>query len=284
MSPAALAAGAAGALAVLAAWETLTAIETARVSAAVRRIVAPLDRAGREGREPTARERRRLGVLAAATLAGGGWLLAGLPAAIVLGTAGPWLAFAAIRARRARYAAELERGAPVLARALADAIAGGHSIRGAIPAVARSGGLQGPVGGELDALAGALELGEPTDEALERLRRRAGGRAFETIVAAILLQREAGGDLGGLLRGVAEATEDANRLQRDVRVATAQARFTGLLVTALPVGAAALAELASPGYLAGLLRSPLTAWLAGCAILLQSGALIVIARLARPRL
>jgi tight adherence protein B len=116
---------------------------------------------------------------------------------------------------------------------------------------------------------------------LERLRRRAGVRAFDTIVAAILVQSDAGGDLARLLRELAGALEEAMRLEGDARTATAQARFTGLLVSVLPLAAAALAELGSPGYLGSLFRSPLTAWLLGCALAFQLGALGLIARIAR---
>ena len=91
---------------------------------------------------------------------------------------------------------------------------------------------------------------------LERLRLRAADPAWDAIVAGILLQREAGGDLAGLLRDQAAALEAADRIERDARAATAQARFTARLVLALPLGAAALAELASPGLAAGLAEPP----------------------------
>ena len=164
-------------------------------------------------------------------------------------------------------------------RALSDALAGGHAIRGAVGQAAR--GLPGAAGTELRAAAARLELGAATEVALERLRRRAASPAWDTIVAAILLTREAGGDLARLLRGCAQSLEDATRLEAEARSATAQARFTGLLVMALPAGAAALAELASPGYIASLGRAPLTAWLVGCAVLCQLVAFAAIHRLAR---
>jgi tight adherence protein B len=174
-------------------------------------------------------------------------------------------------------------GAAPAARAVADALAGGHSLRGALAAAAGDGGVTGPAGSELRALARALALGAPTEVALERLRARAGGGPWDTLVAAMLLQRESGGDLAGLLRGTAAALEEADRLERDARAATAQARFTGLLVSGLPLAAAALAELARPGYLTSLLRSPLSVWLAGCAIAFQLLALALINRMARVR-
>jgi len=103
----------------------------------------------------------------------------------------------------------------------------------------------------------------------------------DTIVAACLLQRRAGGDLARLLRESARAFEDQARLEDEVRAATAQARFTGLLVVLLPLGGALLAELASPGYLRGLAGSFLTLWLGGLAIALQVVAAVLIRRLAR---
>ena len=116
---------------------------------------------------------------------------------------------------------------------------------------------------------------------LERLRRRAEHPAWDVIVAGILLQRDAGGDLAGLLRDQAAALEAADRTEREARTATAQARFTARLVLVLPVGAAALAELASPGLIAGLVSHPLSVWLVAMAALLQAVAILAVARLGR---
>jgi tight adherence protein B len=272
-------AGLAGACAILGAWEALVALERARATSAIIRVLAPLRRARREGRAPTAPERRRLALLAAATLLACGWILFGPIVGAALAAAGPPALLAVARARRRRYLAELRRGAPLAARALSDALAGGHAIRAAIGQAAR--GLPGAAGAELRATAAALALGEPTERALERLRRRAASPAWDTIVAAILLTREAGGDLASLLRGCAHALEEATRLEAEARSATAQARFTGLLVMALPAGAAGLAELASPGYIGSLARAPLTAWLVGCAVGLQLMGLVAIRRMAK---
>lgn len=290
MSPAGLLAAAAAACGVLAAWDALAAVEGSRLLGVAGRALAPLRDLNRPPARPaTAPERRRLAALLAICLLGGGWVLAGPVAGLVLATAGPWIAVGVARSRRRRHRTELGAGAPVVARALADALSGGHSIRGAIDAAAGGAGVPGPAGDELRAAAAALALGERTDRVLERLRARtagapgAAGRGFELVVAAILLHHRAGGDLARLLREAAAAIEGALRLERDARAATAQARFTGLLVAMLPLGAAGLAELGSPGYLLSLLRSPIGAWLAGCAAVLSLGGLLLVQRLARVR-
>jgi tight adherence protein B len=281
MSAAPVLAFGAAAAAVLGAWEALAAVEGSRWSAAFGRAVEPLARAGREGRAPTRPERRRLALLAAGALAAAGWLTGGPGLGALAAVGGPVLVVAAVRARRRRYARELRRGAAGAARALADAVGAGHSIRGAVTAAAD--GVPGPAGHELRAAARALALGDPTAAVLERLRRRAADPAWDAIVAGILLQRDAGGDLAGLLRDQAGALESAERIERDASAATAQARFTARIVLLLPAGAAVLAELASPGLVAGLLDHPLAAWLVGMAAILQATAILAIARLARAR-
>jgi len=239
-------------------------------------------RAGREGRDPGALERRRLLALAGLLGLGLGTFAAGPLVGVGVGAGAPWLAARALRARRERYRRAVDAGAAAVAVALADALAGGHSLRGAIAEAAR-GGVPGAAGRELRRLAGELAVGSRTDDALEAFRARVGSQRIDTLVAACLLQRRAGGDLARLLRDCAHAFEDHARVLDEARAATAQARFTGVVVVLLPLGGALLAELASPGYLRDLAASFLTLWLGGLAIGLQVVAAVLIRRLARVR-
>jgi tight adherence protein B len=272
---------AAAAAGVLGAWEWLAVVERSRVAGGVARILEPVTRAGREGREPSRPERFRLGVLAACALLAAGWLVGGPALAALAAVSGPAAAFAVVRARRRRYAAELHRGAPEAARALADALGAGHSVRGAIAAAAA--GVPGPAGRELRRAARALALGDPTEAVLEDVGARAGSPAWDTMVAGILLQRDAGGDLASLLRELAGSLEAAARAERDGYGATAQARFTARLVLLLPAVAALLAELASPGLLAARLAEPLPGALILVAATLQLTAMVAIRHLTRSR-
>jgi tight adherence protein B len=256
----------------------------ARAPSAVRLLAelaeAPL-RLGRDGRAPGTRERRRLLAAGACVAFACGWMVAGVAAGLALACAGPWLVARVLAAARERYRRGVEAGAAGMALALADALGGGHSVRGAVGEAAR--GLAGAPGQELRRVARELALGAPTDSALEAMRARVRSHGIDTIVAACLLQRRSGGDLARLLRDSARALEDQERLERDARAATAQARFTGLIVVMLPLGGALLAELASPGYLRSLAGSFLTAWLAGLALVMQAVAAVLIRRLGRVR-
>jgi tight adherence protein B len=271
-----------GTVAIAAAWELVLAVEQNRLLQASARVLAPLRAAYRHGREPDAEERRRLGALLALTLLGGGLLLAGPVPGVLAAAAGPWLLGRALQARRARFAAALADGAPDAARALADALAGGHSIRGAVMEVARNGGTGTATDTELSRCAAALALGEPTERVLDGLRSRARHPAWDTIVAAILLQRDAGGDLALLLRALAADLDAGVRAEAEARAATAQARMTAQLVMGLPAAAAVLGELANPGLLAGLIGHPVARLLVLLAVALQAVALTLVHRLARP--
>jgi tight adherence protein B len=262
----------------------LAPVVTARAPVLGRGVAALVDAvtlAGREGRNPEAAERRRL-LLSGAVLAFLGGAAVGGPAlGVALAAAAPAAVARGLRARRERYRRAVDRGAASLAVALADALGGGHSLRGAVEQAASA--LSGAAGHELRRAAAELRAGAPTDQALEAMRSRSGSARLDTVVAACLLQRRAGGDLARLLRHCARAFEDQVRVEDEVRAATAQARFTGFLVVLLPLGGALLAELASPGWFAGLWSSFLTAWLVGIALVLQVAAALLIRRLGRVR-
>lgn len=236
-------------------------------------------RAGNDGRDPGAGERRQLLAGAAVVAFAVTTVTLGPLAGAAAAACGPWLVGRVLGARRDRYRARVDEGAGVLALSLADALGGGHSLRGAL---AEAGaGLEGAVGQEVRRTAAELEVGASTEGALESLRQRAMSPRIDTIVAAALLQRRAGGDLAALLRSTARGFEDQARLEGEVRAATAQARLTGLIVVLLPLGGALLTELASPGFLRGLAGSFLTAWLVGIALVLQVVAAVAIRRLGR---
>ncbi|HWH43510.1 MAG TPA: type II secretion system F family protein [Thermoleophilaceae bacterium] len=247
--------------------------------ASLSELVSAVTLAGSEGREPGGRERLRLLALGGVAAALAGAMLAGPLAGALLGAAGPYAASRVLRARREGYRAAVEEGAPALALALADGLRAGHSLRGAVAAAAE--GLPGAAGHELRRVAAELRLGASTDDALEGMRARCRSHPVEAIVAATLLQRRAGGNLATLLRDSARSFEDHARSRAEARAATAQARFTGLVVVLMPAGAGLLAELASPGYLATLAGSFLTAWLAGLALVMQAVAAVLIRRLGR---
>lgn len=249
------------------------------LAAWLRAAVEPLDRAGREGYAPSELERRRLALVGSLVIFLATLLLAGPGPLAAVALAGPAAAGWAVNSRRTRYRRAVERRMPEIAAAVADALAAGRSVRGALAAAAAS--LDGPPAAEMARLAADLSLGFPTAEALAGLRARLGSQRVDVFCSALLSQQVAGGDLATLLRRYAEATAERERVAADARSATSQARFTGLLVVALPAGAALFAELLEPGFVGQLLSSHAALVMLAMAAALQLGGFLAIRRLGR---
>jgi tight adherence protein B len=239
--------------------------------------IEPLRRAGREGYAPTEAERRRLAALGAGALLAATLLVAGPGPAPLGAVAGPGAAAWAVARRRARYLQAVERGLPQVATAVADALAGGRSVRTALASAADS--IEGAPAAELARVRADLELGVTTAEALAALQGRLRSERVNSFTRALLSQQLGGGDLAGLLRRFASSAAERDRVAADARSATVQARFTGLLVVAMPAGAAVFAELIEPGFVGGLLANGTSAALLAVAAAFQVGGFTAIRHL-----
>jgi tight adherence protein B len=239
--------------------------------------IEPLRRAGREGYAPTEAERRRLAALGAGALLAATLLVAGPGPAPLGAVVGPGAAAWAVARRRARYLQAVERGLPRVATAVADALAGGRSVRTALASAA--GSIEGAPAAELARVRADLELGVTMAEALAALQGRLRSERVNSFRRALLSQQLGGGDLAGLLRRFASSAAERDRVAADARSATVQARFTGLLVVAMPAGAAVFAELIEPGFVGGLLANGASAALLAVAAALQVGGFTAIRHL-----
>lgn len=274
-------AAAAGALGVVALWDGIAAIEGARLLALLERLLAPARSAGRHGGAPSRRERRRLALTAAGVPLVGGLLVAGPGGAILCGAAGPTAAAVLVMARRRRWRARLARGAPAAATAIADVLGAGSTVSTAIALAARDGAVGGAVRDALGDVAGAIAVGTSLDDALDDLRSRAGPGPWDAIVAAILLQRSAGGDLARLLRELSDGLVASERADAAARLASAQARLTARIVLALPALGAVVVQVAAPGAIGAILGERLPRLLLATAVVLQLTAALAVRRIAR---
>jgi tight adherence protein B len=268
---------AAGALALLAAREFVGG--SAALAGWVRITVEPVRRARLEGYMPNSVERRNIAALAGFGAVLAGFLLAGAVAALLLACLAPVLVGALLRRGRRRYRAAVEKAIPDTARAIADSLSAGHSPRGALAVTALA--LEGPAGEEFSRLRHELELGRPTDQAVAALAARFRSERIDAFATALVSQRLAGGDLAGLLRRFAEGAAERDRVAEDARSATAQARFTGYLVVAMPGGAALFAEMLKPGLFESLIGSPAAMVVVAVSLAMQAAGFVLISRLAR---
>jgi len=237
--------------------------------------------AGRENRTPTELERRRLGIVAGAALGIVSILLAGVGPLAAVAAAGPAIAGWAIARRHRRYRMRVEQDVPAVAAGIADAVAGGGSLRMAL--LGAGAALEGPTAVELARVGADLELGMAARDALGGLVRRVPSEQVDALVVAVLSQERCGGDLADLLRRHAGAAAQRQRAEQEARSATAQARLTGGMVVAMPLLMGLMVELISPGFVGAMLASPLAAVLLALAGALQLGGFLAIRKLGAVR-
>lgn len=267
----------AGCLAVLALREMLGA--SSLLSDWFREAIEPLRRARGEGYAPTSAERWRLGLLGGVAAVVAGWYVGGPVIGLPMVVAGPLLAGWIVKRSRSRYRRAVERSLPDVARAIADSLSAGHSPRGALASASVS--LEGPASNEFERVRHALELGNSTVDAVRTLADRFHSPRVDAFATALVSQRTAGGDLASLLRRFADGAAERDRVAEDARSATAQARFTGYLVVAMPIGAALFTELIASGFIGSLFGSPVAIAMVGLATLLQGAGFMMISKLAK---
>lgn len=182
-----------------------------------------------------------------------------------------------LRRRVARRIASFERQLPDALTMIAGALRVGQSFLQAADTVSRE--VPAPLGPELSRLVQETRVNVPLEDALRRLSARVGSLDLDLVVAAVSVQREAGGNLAQVIDRVGETIRDRLRLRGEVRTLTAQGRLSGIIVGSLPLVLGALIWWLSPEYLEILVTSGLGQLMLGAAALLAVIGFFVIRKL-----
>ena len=134
------------------------------------------------------------------------------------------------------------------------ALRAGHSLTAALDLVGQE--IADPVGKEFRRVSEEQNLGLPLRDALLNLAERVPLPDVRFLVAAMLIQRETGGNLVEVLDKTTSLLRDRIRLQGEVRIYTAQGRLTGWILCLLPVFLFFALTAINPNYTAPLLNEP----------------------------
>lgn len=188
-------------------------------------------------------------VLIAGAAASGG---AGLAVLVAIAVAvAPPLALRMSRGRRDRL---IESSMPDALDSMARSLRSGGSLRHAIDEAAADVG--GPLGDDIDRVAGELRDGVSLADALERwsIERPLAGVRLAT--AALGLGAETGGASAQAVDGVAETLRTNVAIAGEVRALSSQARMSALVIALAPLGFTALAAISDGQTATFLLRTP----------------------------
>jgi tight adherence protein B len=138
-----------------------------------------------------------------------------------------------VRRKRTKRLFKLEQQLPEALGMMVSALRVGHSLVASLGAVAQESSE--PIRGEMRKSFDEQNFGIDMRTALLNLTERAPIQDFRIFVAAVLIQRESGGNLAEVLEKVAQTTRERFRLKKQVSVHTAQGRMTGWILSLLPV-------------------------------------------------
>lgn len=159
---------------------------------------------------------------------------------------------------------------------LARAVRAGHAFTTALELIANE--VTEPVAGEFRKLFEEQKFGLPVRDALVNLTERMPLVDVKFFVTAVMLQRETGGNLAEILDNLSYVIRERFKIQRQVKVYTAQGRLTMLLLMGLPPMIVVTMQIMNPNFIKPLFDDPLGHSLIVVGITLQTIGYFVIRR------
>ena len=134
--------------------------------------------------------------------------------------------------KRSQQMNAFERLLPDAIGHMVSALRAGQSLNAAFQVAMRE--VPDPVGREFRICADEQNFGLELRTAMHNLTNRVPLADLQMVATAILIQRESGGNLAEILEKTATVIRERFRLQRQIRVHTAQGRLTGWILAGLP--------------------------------------------------
>ncbi|SEF04515.1 tight adherence protein B [Burkholderia sp. WP9] len=169
-----------------------------------------------------------------------------------------------LRRKRAKRVRQLERQLPDAADLIARALRAGHSFPAALGMVGQE--LPEPLGGEFALVFDEINYGVSMNDALLNMVSRVPVEDLRYFVIAVLIQREAGGNLAEILGSISSIIRERLKLLGKVRVLSAEGRLSAWVLAVLPFALLALLTALNPGYISVFWKDPAGVQLAGVAI------------------
>jgi tight adherence protein B len=179
-----------------------------------------------------------------------------------------------MRVKRNRRIRKFEEQFPEALALISRALKAGHTFTTGLQMVSEE--MSQPIGPEFKLLFDEQNYGRPLPDALKEFARRVPLLDARFFVTAVLIQREAGGNLAEVLDNIATVIRDRFRVKRQIQVISAHARMTGWVLIGVPPALAAVLFTINPDHWQTLTGASLGIQLIIAAIVLQiTGSLII---------
>ena len=182
-----------------------------------------------------------------------------------------------LRNRRGHRLRMFEAGLPRAMDLVANSMKAGQSVSQALGAVTENAAA--PVSDEFRLAQREVELGASVENALTNMVKRIGSSDLRLMVMVITIQHAVGGDLPAILTTLADTMRQRAEMRDEIMAATAQSRASSLIITLLPIIAAAFLYFVVPDYFRPMFISPVGWVLIGLAAGLLAVGNIIIRRI-----
>jgi tight adherence protein B len=189
------------------------------------------------------------------------------PAALLAAVISSVLPYAIVRRRRTKRLYAFEEQLPEAIDLLGRAIRAGHPLSSGLKMVAEE--TREPVSGEFRRTHEENRFGLPFEDALLAMADRVAIIDVRILTTAILIQREVGGNLAEVLDNLANIIRVRFTIRRQLRVYTAQGRFSGYVLGALPIAVGLAIYSLNPTYIRLLFTDPVGKLLVLVAVIFQ---------------
>ena len=149
-----------------------------------------------------------------------------------------------------KFRQQFHEGLDLMARALKS----GHAFPTALKLVTTE--FDDPLGTECETALHEINFGISVPDALKNLSERIECPEIKYFVIAVVIQRESGGNLAEVLEALAHVIRQKYSFQGKVRVLTAEAKISAVILTLLPFFIAGWIYMTNPEFLAPLVNHP----------------------------
>lgn len=214
----------------------------------------------------------------------GGLGCVGLVAAIILQSPPPLYPIAAIALgclplmwimwRRKRRFAKFAKQLPDALELIARALRSGHSLSSGLHLVIEE--MPAPISTEFSMAYEQQNLGHSIDTALRSMLKRMPNMDLKFFVTAVVIQRQAGGDLAEILDKIGYIVRERFKILGAVQALTGEGRISGIVLMAMPIAIFVAVYQLNPDYMMLLFRDEMgRKMLAGAAFLQVLGAVVI---------
>jgi tight adherence protein B len=210
-----------------------------------------------------------------------GMLHQSLPIGLVGALLAAWLPMLVVQYARKRRLDRIERQLPDALDLLARGLRAGHAFSATLKMAGDE--LPDPIGAEFRAVHDEINFGVSLPEALTHLGERVPGTEVRYFVVAVMIQREAGGNLTEILANLSRLVRERLKLQGRVRVLSSEGRMSAWILTLLPFALAGMMTLFNPKFMTPLWTDPIGIAIVKYMLILMLVGVIILRRIIRVR-